>query len=351
MNDFSALDRLLHRLALANRAAGETMFDIDQQISQADGAAVASGRHVFVSGLARSGTTLLMRRLHETGAFRSLQYRDMPFVLAPNLWKLVAGQGKADAPRERAHGDGVFVNADSPECLDEVFWRVFCADAYIRPESLCPHSPSTDDINAFRDYVAAILKSADAPAERYLSKNNNNILRLPAIRAAFPNAVILIPFRKPAAHATSLLRQHRRFLDIHEKDEFALSYMRWLAHHEFGADHRPFRFGTESALESDALSIDYWLDLWVRTYSWLNENAPADCVFVSYEALCAETHSWASLERLCGLEGAAPKTLFRAPQRGDAAACNPTLLARAEALYDALRGRAEDAAAGSEAVA
>ena len=42
--------------------------------------------HVFVTGMARSGTTILLQALHDTGKFASLTYADMPIVLSPNLW-------------------------------------------------------------------------------------------------------------------------------------------------------------------------------------------------------------------------------------------------------------------------
>lgn len=45
---------------------------------------------------------------------------------------------------------------------------------------------------------------------RYLSKNNNNILRLEALATSFPDALLIHPFRDPLQQALSLLSQHRR---------------------------------------------------------------------------------------------------------------------------------------------
>ena len=87
MAAYSFLDQLLHRLALQVGPIAEMSFDIDQRMVDADPKEIVGERHVFVSGLARAGTTILMRRFHATGAYRSLTYRDMPFVLAPNLWR------------------------------------------------------------------------------------------------------------------------------------------------------------------------------------------------------------------------------------------------------------------------
>ena len=41
---------------------------------------------LIVTGLARAGTTSLLNHLSETGAFASLNYRHMPFLMAPGTW-------------------------------------------------------------------------------------------------------------------------------------------------------------------------------------------------------------------------------------------------------------------------
>ena len=95
MSDYGFLSRTLHRLALGSPSVAEASFDLEQALNGRD-LMGSDGRHVFVTGLARSGTTILMRALFGTGAFASLTYRDMPFVLAPGLWSRVAGRGTRD---------------------------------------------------------------------------------------------------------------------------------------------------------------------------------------------------------------------------------------------------------------
>jgi hypothetical protein len=215
-------------------------FDLDQKTVRTDPSEIRQQRHVFIAGLARAGTTILMRRFHNTGHYRSLTYRDMPFVLAPNLWHRVTSLSRHESGHvERAHGDKLLVNVDSPESLDEVFWRIFTGNEYIKNDRLIPYEPAAEIIRKFVHYVNAILSTPPALCKRYLSKNNNNILRLGAIHRAFPNALLLIPFREPLQHAHSLLRQHRRFSELQSASAFTLSYMNWLCHHEFGLGHRP----------------------------------------------------------------------------------------------------------------
>lgn len=349
MPAYSLLDRILHRLALQIESVAELSFDLDQRSLGREPAGVANERHVFVSGLARAGTTALMRRFHASGAYRSLTYRDMPFVLAPNLWrKLATRSARAAIGEERAHGDGIRVDVDSPESLDEVFWRIFTGPDYIARSHLRPHCPDATTLRKFVDYVGAILVAQDSGATRYLSKNNNNVLRLAAIREAFPQALILVPFRAPAAQAASLLGQHRQLCRLQREDGFVRSYMTWLVHHEFGLDHRPFRFDGQPAAPVDRPAPedpDYWLRRWLEAYDWLERMAPADAVFVCYEDLCGDAGVWDRLAALAGLSAeAGAGEPFRAGGSGTGGAPGESALERqATELYARLRARAQAA--------
>jgi len=297
--EYGTVSKLLHQLALAPRFLAEASFDIEQATQKPDAEAVFEEPHVFIAGLARAGTTLLMRRLHATGEFRSLTYRDMPFVLMPNLWlRLSSGSRKEAVPKERAHGDGLMVDYDSPEALEEVFWRVFAEKEYLHRDSLSPMDATDELTGKFQTYVADIVGSS---GKRYLSKNNNNILRLSSLREAFPNAVLIVPFREPTQHADSLLNQHLKFRT--EADPFVKKYMTWLAHHEFGADHRRFRFGETDPVFSDPEKLDYWLELWADTYEYLLEAAPKGTIFIGYERFCTDLPKvWHRLSKEANLE-------------------------------------------------
>ncbi|MEM6933845.1 MAG: sulfotransferase [Pseudomonadota bacterium] len=337
---YSRLEKALHRLALGSDAVAEISFQIDQQIAGGDPGRVADGAHVFVCGFARAGTTVLMRRLHETGAFRSLTYADMPFVLAPNLWGRIRGGAGASPMEERAHGDGILVNASSPEGLEEVFWRVFAGDAYLGADGLRPHEPDPDLIRRFRAYVGALLGPG---GQRYLSKNNNSILRLGALSRAFPKAAILVPFRAPLAHAGSLLAQHQRFTARHAGDRFSREYMTWLGHHEFGAEHRPFLLPPDVAppVRAEAGTLGYWLERWIEVYSWLLDTAPEACVFVCYEDLCTDLGVWEAIADRLGLPDAPAETDFILKNTPHVSGPDlDEITKRADQIYDRLRARA-----------
>ncbi len=157
-----------------------------------------------------------------------------------------------------------------------------------------------EQISKFRLYIASILHNEDSKNKlRYLSKNNNNILRLSSIKEAFPNALIIIPFRDPLQQADSLANIHKLFIELQRTNKFIIKYMQWLVHHEFGHDHRRFHFEERESKYNNTLDINYWLELWLDTYSWLKINSPSNAIFLSYELLCTDTNSvWSKLAEL-----------------------------------------------------
>jgi sulfotransferase family protein len=273
---------------LGNKIIPEASFDFEQLIYQKNTINQTHSRHVFIAGLARSGTTFLMRQLYLEGSFCSLTYRDMPFVLAPNFWRSLSKFSKRKKElKERAHQDGILVNFDSPEALEEVFWSTFCEEQYIYDDQLIPMQADEDIIKKFQAYISIILKND--PDKRYISKNNNNILRLGSIARAFPKSIILIPFREPIQHISSLMKQHENFKRKHEENPFSIKYMRWLVHHEFGVDHRPFIFGDDRLNEYHIENMNYWLQLWINTYGYILKEMPSQATLLGYEKLCVNS--------------------------------------------------------------
>lgn len=288
--DYSALSRLLHRLALQSKAISEISFDIENALTKNSDRDL-SDKHIFISGLARSGTTMLMRYLYETGFFRSLTYLDMPFVLMPNLWKRLSFKTNAFEYKERIHKDGIMVGYDSPEAFEEVFWRVFCGEKYIRKDKLVLHQVSNDVSKKFKKYINNVLLSSGSTKQiRYISKNNNNILRLKYLQANMPNAYIIIPFRDPLQHAISLLDQHLHFLKVQNGDKFSLDYMNWLGHFEFGLGQRSFYLDDEDTFREmedyDKCDINFWLANWKNYYKYVNDNYSKNTIIFSYESFC-----------------------------------------------------------------
>jgi Sulfotransferase family len=285
----SVVDRALYRLGLGLNSGCELAFDIESKRFGARAEAQEIGKPVFVIGLARAGTSILTRMLHSTGEFASLTYRDMPFPLAPNLWaQLSKNVQRSVVLTERGHGDGLLHDLDSPEAIEELFWRVFEGKNYIEANCLKVSYPKPKTLRAFEKFIK--LVALRCGKQRYLSKNNNNVLRIAALKKTFPEAVFLHPFRAPFQQASSSRAQHLRAEKLHAADPFRARYMRWLGHHEFGSDHRPFNFDaslTPSATGSPN-AIEFWLKQWISAYQYLETlTCEQGHYFVNFDRLCA----------------------------------------------------------------
>lgn len=314
-NAYGALDRLLHRLAFAHPAIQRTLGEVENDLFRARLAGVELHRPTFVTGLPRAGTTLVLELLHATGAFASFTYRQMPLVLAPLLWdRLSARSRRAGTAVERAHGDGMTVSFDSPEAFEEVLWLAHLRQRIVGARTLEPlgaEDLGEDFPDAFRALARKVVAlgtvpdtgpadarsdgDAPAPTPRYLSKNNANVARLPALAALADDAVVLCCFRHPAAHVASLDAQHRNFTTLHEGDAFARRYMAWIGHHDFGANFLPIRAGAIDGAPP-VPERAFWLRYWSAVYARALQTAPAHVAFVDYDALLAGGSN--GLERL-----------------------------------------------------
>lgn len=291
MSDYSTLDRALHHLALNYRSIRAASFDMERSLARPSGEEIADLPHVFVAGLARAGTSILVRMLHQGGAFSSQTYRDMPFVLAPQFWrKLSGGWRKPGTPKERAHGDGLEVDFDSIEAFEEVFWLTFAGKGYVREDRLLPHAIDPEVAAQFKDFVAIVIAAHGAQGRhRYLSKNNNNVLRLAGLAEVFPKARFIVPFRDPLQHACSLLRQHKSFSEAQKDDPFTLKYMSWLGHFEFGGDLRPFDFGDmpPEFSREESKHLLFWVRNWTGVYRGVLASLPDSAILWDFDAFCA----------------------------------------------------------------
>ena len=245
-----------------------------------------SDNHIFITGLARSGTTILLNALYQSNIFASLSYSDMPFVLAPNLWSKININKRHLELKERAHGDGIKVSIESPEALEEVFWKTF--------------SEEEEELKSkFVVYVSNILRRYKK--ERYLSKNNQNIKRIHLIGSIFGNSKILVPYRDPIQHSYSLLSQHKKFIEDSKNDDFVGKYMKLIGHTEFGPNYIPIH--KQNSIFNDDLEINHWIEQWCLTYSNVLKcfNNNQNLYFISYEKLCSDKDYWDQIQKIVGI--------------------------------------------------
>lgn len=287
-NKYSFLDKTLHRLSLNNEIFKEICFDLESTIY---GPKIKNINPsiFFVNGLARSGTTALLNHLVNLKVGKSLTYKDLPFIFLPNLLRSFKQAKSSSALVERAHGDHIKINEDSPEAIDEIFWKFQLKEAYIKEQALEISEINKRDVENYITFIRLHLLSSNDTI--YLTKNNNSLLRIKSILKYkdFP-ANFIFTIRDPLSHANSLLKQHLRFLELHENDSFALTYFNTLGHFEFGKNLKYFDFKQEKYISQlkklNPLEINYWLVTWLNYYTYLDQIRTNDFAFVCFSSLC-----------------------------------------------------------------
>ena len=348
--NYSALDRLLHRVAFSTPSIQLTAADLEQKAFASVYCAAEASRPIFITSLPRAGTTLLLEVLSRFPSLAAHSYRDMPFILAPVFWSKVSGAFRRRADlRERAHGDGMQVGYDSPEAFEEVLWHAFWPEKYAERNILLWRAEDSDDeAQAFfvehMKKIIALRRPDRMRGGRYISKNNCNIARLDLITRMFPNSHTLVLFRHPIDHAASLLRQHQNFGSLHKEEPFAFRYMADIGHFEFGHLHRPIAFPglDELTAHRDPLTIDYWLGYWIAAFEQVLARRDA-VMLVSYEDTCANAEK--ALANICarldiaeeGMLGSAAQLFAKPPPRRiDGMTLDSALRERAEELHRSL---------------
>ena len=115
MNNYSHIEKLLHYIILNNSTLNELLFDLEKFFFLRKEEDISDKFPVFISGIARSGTTILLETLYNSGEFASLTYEDMPFAISPNIWSKISAFNKKKLLKvERSHKDGIYIDFKSP---------------------------------------------------------------------------------------------------------------------------------------------------------------------------------------------------------------------------------------------
>lgn len=282
-------------MAFAASGVQMTAADFEASIFSSSYRNANATHPVFVTSLARAGTTMLLEILHKLPELACHTYRDMPFILAPIFWSKLSDPFQKNAKtHERAHGDGIKIGFDSPEGFEEVFWKTFWPEHYtsklIRMWQQGNENPeATSFLREHMKKIVALRHPESMREARYVSKNNANIARLALLPSMFPDATIIVVLRDPLEHANSLYRQHEHFINLQKQDAFVKRYMDDIGHYEFGALHRPIDFPglTELRAELKPDQLDYWLVYWIVAFEQVM-NFREKIEIVCYEDVCAQ---------------------------------------------------------------
>jgi hypothetical protein len=264
--------------------------------------AIEVSQPIYVTSLARSGTTVLLELLASMPAVATHRYRDFPPVWTPYLWnrflELVPRQ--ASTPKERPHGDRIMITPDSPEAMEEILWMRFFPDSHnpLISNRLDRTTSNPAFAEFYRNHIRKLLLARGG--KRYLAKGNYNIARLAYIHELFPDARFVVPVRHPCTHIASLMRQHRRFTAGQEAHPAARAHLQRVGHFEFGLDRTPVNMGDNDAIDDilrcwqAADELGGWARYWSHIYGSLRDQLDADArlrqavLLVRYEDLCEQ---------------------------------------------------------------
>lgn len=263
-------EELLHYLALTPVHLNWYFFQ--KRISRINLEKDTRRDFIIITGLARSGTTALLNQLYSTNQFKSLTYNNVPFLLFPDI--SIRGK-KKNKTIERSHKDGIQINNYSPESFDEYFFQVALKNAYVGLYTKSEHKVTPSIYNNYVGYQSLVPGN-----KRYISKNNNFLLRYKSLKEFDKEFKVLVVVRDPLSQANSSLKQHLSFKKLQSDDPFILDYMNWLGHHEFGENHLAFEFNTKFQSLYNQLDLNYWICIWIHYHEYLLELLPDDQILI-----------------------------------------------------------------------
>ena len=280
-------------------------------------------RPVYIAGIARSGSTILLEAIATHRDVGTHQYRDFPGLMTPVWWNRALSRQPVSPPVERAHGDGLMITPESPEALEEVLWMAFFDHLHDPAASnLLDRDVDRPDFARFyEDHLRKLLLVRRAG--RYASKGNYNFTRLPYLQSLFADARFLVTIRHPVHHIASLMKQHRLFVEGERRHPRALARMQRVGHFEFGLDRRAINVGDAAAIDAvrslweQGDDVRGWARYWAHLYGWMadqldNDPQLAEAVrVVRFEDMCDDAAGELEQIRMyCGLDADANLAAF-----------------------------------------
>ena len=351
VSHYSDVDKFYHYIAFSSVIMFMKIAKLDDLFLSKSDKKIAP-KPIFITSLARGGTTALLLALNSSVEIASHKYNNMPFLSAPLIWRFVSKILRRNIPRqERAHGDGIEIDLDTPEAFEEAIWKMWFPQNYAGDKiSLWEKSLDNKDFQSFLNrHFQKIVKirssENDVPTTqvRYMSKNNTNISRIPLLKDMYDDSVIIVPLRRPAPHAHSLFRQHSNFCALQNSDPFIARYMSDIGHFEFGAMHKPIAFENSDIETRNANEHDYWLSYWLGCFEQLHDYKD-DCIFVCQDDLRSDpTKTMLKLHDVLNIQSSLTdfSSFFRSEEDlADLTVFDSDLLAKADKLYDDLKALA-----------
>ncbi len=261
---------------------------------------VTIDRPIYITGLARAGTTVTLEMLSQHPDVATHKYFHMVLPYAPHFVQKIASYTPVmKSPTERLHKDGLLVTQDSPEAVEEIIWQQFFKNYQDEAiTNILNYKSKNPKFEVFYpNHIKKLL--INQHASRYVTKNNYNVSRVDYLHKLFPDVKFIILIRNPFNHIASLAKQDRVLRELEHENARLLDWTKIIGHREFGSAKYCINFDNSEKVQKirglwkqKDTYIKGWAKYWTEVYSFIHKKLQTDSSFskasliIRYEDLC-----------------------------------------------------------------
>ena len=298
--DFPAPMYYIAKLVRTIPAMGDTLHTLEFSRRRSKLESLKVDRPIYVTGLARAGTTLTLEMLSQHPDVATHRYLNMVMPYAPRWIQKIADKTPIMlSPTERVHKDRIMVNRNSPEAVEEIFWQRFFESTLDETESnVMKCDSSNPEFEVFyNEHIRKLVQYQSRT--RYAAKNNYNVARMEYLQKIFPSVKFLIIVRNPFDHIASLSKQDVILSEVERNDPRLLDWTKIIGHREFGTAKICINLDDEALVHEirddwrdKTAYVKGWAKYWASVYSHVhntlkhNQELAKAALVVRYETLC-----------------------------------------------------------------
>ncbi|MFX1480348.1 MAG: sulfotransferase [Promethearchaeota archaeon] len=257
-------------------------------------------RPVYITGLARAGTSIILEMLSKHPDLASHQYKHLLMPYIPHWINYIVQFTRFySQPIERLHADGIYITRDSPEAVEEKFWQTFFENCHNENTSnIISKDISNPKFELFyQNHIKKLINSQNS--SRYLAKNNYNVTRLEYLLRLFPDSKFLVIIRNPVDHIASLIKQTQLYMRMEKDVPLLIDWLKILGHHEFGHFQVCINVGNTELIykirklwRDKKTYVKGWAYYWNSIYEFIankldkNKELKKATYVVNYDKLC-----------------------------------------------------------------
>ena len=280
----------------------KSIGDLESWFLKSDLSEIKIKQPIYITSLARSGTTIVTEMLSQSDNVCSHTYGDFPGIFTPywNNWLRQKQRFLSGGKVERTHGDRIMINNDSPDAFEEVIWMYFFPQLHntINTDKI-ELTKNKKFVSFYQDNIKKHLLVKNKT--RYIAKANYNISRIEIILEIFPDAKFIIPVRHPINHIASLVKQHNIYLKAAAANPKIDGQLAASGHFEFGNIRQIINmndsdyFNKVTELWKSKQEIKGWAHYWNGLYQAANQLKQKSSqlnnaiMFIKYEDLCNQS--------------------------------------------------------------